>query len=170
MRTLERSLGWSLGDLPKKEGYGRAIMAILLVLVVVLAFVVVGQQMELNSLRSRTPSQQSPQNQMPPYVLEFGTPSASGYANPSELDDFAKQMGGPGSPLMPYAGLVVAWGEGADGYYWIWINNTRSGEFYSNSSQVAEIENVIEGSAKSWGYPDLIPLKMAVGTGLGGYD
>jgi len=154
------------------RGIGRALTGCLVALVVLLASVAVVQQLELAELTNRLTSQQSSQGQMPPYILEFGSPTEPGYANPSELDGFAKKMTGPDSPLMPYfsSGLLVASGEGADGYYWVWINSTKSGEFFSNSSQIAVIENVVSSSAKAWGYPDLIPLKMAIGTGLGGYD
>jgi len=112
-----------------------------------------------------------PEDSMPPYVVKFGSPFTPGYATLQEVCDFAGQMGGPGSPLAPYgdSGLVVGYGAGADGYYWVWTSSTRASEVTSNSSLALEIAGVVNGAAKAFGYTDQMPIKIAIATGTGGY-
>ena len=112
-----------------------------------------------------------PEDSMPPYVVKFGSPLTPGYATLQEVCDFAGQMGGPGSPFTLYgdSGLVVGYGAWADGYYWVWISSTRASEVVSNSSLEAEIAGVVNSAARAFGYTDLMPVKIAVATGTGGY-
>jgi hypothetical protein len=112
-----------------------------------------------------------PEDSLPPYFVKFGNPLAAGYATLQEVSNFAGQMGGPQSPLEPYmeSGLVVGGGAWADGYYWIWVSKTHSSDFTANPSLAAELVDLVNNAALSFGYSSMIPVKIAVATGTGGY-